>query len=219
MPLVVTLMMPWLFPRSCAYIMTSRSTRVSASSYPYVLIARRHVSVSSRTDTDTSLLGEGDAGGFLPNSARVVTCTRPRARRCGRPVGAPAGGCGRREESVRSVTIAVRRAAWEPRIPPPGDAFEDARADTAGRRPASGLTASGRTTTVASAFLSIVNAQSTCDRASACGEGATPPDSDALFYYRAVVLVFSRGGFRKTRKALPVSNLDVPRATFASRRR
>jgi hypothetical protein len=32
MPLVVTLMMPWLLPRSCAYIMTSRSTCVSASS-------------------------------------------------------------------------------------------------------------------------------------------------------------------------------------------
>ena len=125
---------------------------------------------------------------------------------------------------MRSVTDAVRRAAWEPRIPPPGDAFEDARADTAGRRPASGLTASGRTATVASAFLSIVNAQSTCDRASACGEGATPPDSDATrmhFSYRAVVLVFSPGGFReaKPEKLLPLSNLDVPRATFASRRR
>ena len=32
MPFVVTLMMPWLFPRSCAYIMTSRRTRVSSSS-------------------------------------------------------------------------------------------------------------------------------------------------------------------------------------------
>ena len=102
-------------------------------------------------------------------------------------VGMPAGGCGRREESVRSVNDAVRRATWEPRIPPPGVAFEDARANTAGLRPASGLAASGRTATVASAFLSIVNAQSTCDLASACERaGATPPDSsDALLSSRS----------------------------------
>ena len=32
MPFVVTLMMPWLFPLSCAYIMTSSKTAVSSSS-------------------------------------------------------------------------------------------------------------------------------------------------------------------------------------------
>ena len=194
--------------------MTSRSTRVSASSYPYVLIARRHVSVSSRTDFGHVLTREGDAGLLAEQRARGDL--RASASEAVRAPGGRARGRVRAPGGVRSVTVAVRRAAWEPRIPPPGDAFEDARADTAGRRPASGLTASGRTTTVASAFLSIVNAQSTCDRASACGEGATPPDSDALFL-SCRCAVFSRGGFRKTRKARS-SRTSTCRAPLLHRR-
>jgi hypothetical protein len=59
--------------------MTSRRTRVSSSSYPYVLIARRHVSVSSSIGTVTSgadSFGVDGGDSFLPNSAAGTT-TRP----------------------------------------------------------------------------------------------------------------------------------------------
>lgn len=173
-------------------------------------MARLVVSVNSFMETDVLDDVEG-AGCFLPNNARVggavLVCLR------GAPAGlAPSGGCGRWKDEIDDPkdTFTLCFPAG-PRIPEPGEVplFEDARTTTSGLR-LHNLPPSGRTTTVARAFLSILSCfarvtQSWCaDRADECGgrqgrradilpfgdcqKSQTKPNSKSAFYMSAFTI-------------------------------